>query len=169
MRFFEFKKLNKAVLESTRGIKGAVDDVNDKGMESPFSTKQGGKFVPSNSWFFPLEVSQQQYVPIESDQGTDDDAEKNGSAVGPKMDTVAEQFQNELATAGVATADLKEVNKQPLGPFAAIVVEITTDSGTLHFVRYYKQKTSGYIKWEQTDFLRNIAQKEFYIPPVVNL
>ena len=105
MRFFEFKKLNKAVLESTRGIKGAVDDVNDKGMESPFSTKQGGKFVPSNSWFFPLEVSQQQYVPIESDQGTDDDAEKNGSAVGPKMDTVAEQFQNELATAGVATAD----------------------------------------------------------------
>jgi hypothetical protein len=163
MRFFEFKKLNKAVLESTRGIKGAVDDVNDKGMESPFSTKQGGKFVPSNSWFFPLEVSQQQYVPIESDQGTDDDAEKNGSAVGPKMDTVAEQFQNELATAGVATADLKEVNKQPLGPFAAIVVEITTDSGTLHFVRYYKQKTSGYIKWEQTDFLRNIAPIGFDI------
>ena len=42
MRFFEFKKYNKPVIESTRGIKGAVDDVNDKGMESPFTTKEGG-------------------------------------------------------------------------------------------------------------------------------
>ena len=72
MRFFEFKKyINKPVIESTRGIKGAVDDVNDKGMESPFSTKEGGKFIPSNSWFFPLEVSQSQYLPVEADQSTD--------------------------------------------------------------------------------------------------
>ena len=164
MRFFEFKKhINKPVIESTRGIKGAVDDVNDKGMESPFSTKEGGKFIPSNSWFFPLEASQSQYLPVEADQSTDPADAQNGSAVGPKTETVAEQFQNELATAGVATADLKEVNKQPMGPFAAIVVEITTDSGTLHFVRYYKQKTSGYIKWEQTDFMRNIAPLGFDI------
>ena len=112
MRFFEFKKYNKPVIESTRGIKGAVDDVNDKGMESPFTTKEGGKFIPSNSWFFPLEASQQQYVAVEAPQTTDPADAKNGSAVGPKSETPAEQFQNDLATAGVATADLKEINKQ---------------------------------------------------------
>ena len=97
MRFFEFKKhINKPVIESTRGIKGAVDDVNDKGMESPFSTKEGSKFIPSNSWFFPLEASQSQYLPVEADQSTDPADAQNGSAVGPKTETVAEQFQNEL-------------------------------------------------------------------------
>ena len=78
MRFFEFKKYNKSVIESTRGIKGAVDDINDKGMESPFTTKEGGKFIPSNSWFFPLEASQAQYVPVEAQQSTDPaDAQNN--------------------------------------------------------------------------------------------
>ena len=55
MRFFEFKTVSKPILESTRGIKGAVDDINLKGMESPFSTEDGGKFIPSNCWFFPLD------------------------------------------------------------------------------------------------------------------
>ena len=68
MRFFEFKTVTDPILESTRGIKGAVDDINLHGKESPFSTEEGGKFIPSNCWFFPLDEKTESYKPIESDE-----------------------------------------------------------------------------------------------------
>ena len=155
MRFFEFKTVSKPILESTRGIKGAVDDINLKGMESPFSTEDGGKFIPSNCWFFPLDEQTEKYVAIEKDDDTTDPDAKNGSAVGPPSISADVQFQTDLKTAGI-TGKLIEANKKPLTSYAAIVVEITSDAGTLHFVRYYKSKTANYIKWELTDFMRNI-------------
>ena len=155
MRFFEFKTVSKPILESTRGIKGAVDDINLKGMESPFSTEDGGKFIPSNCWFFPLDEQTEKYVAIEKDDDTTDPDAKNGSAVGPSSISADVQFQTDLKTAGI-TGKLIEANRKPLTSYAAIVVEITSDAGTLHFVRYYKSKTANYIKWELTDFMRNI-------------
>ena len=167
MRFFEFKTVTDPILESTRGIKGAVDDINLHGKESPFSTEEGGKFIPSNCWFFPLDEKTESYKPIESDenQSTNPDA-KNGSAVGPSTIPVDVQFQNDLATAGI-TGKLIEANKKPINEYAAIVVEITADEGTLHFVRYYKRKTANYIKWELTDFMRGIEPLGYNIKKIL--
>ena len=164
MRYYEFKNIEKPVLESTRGIKGAVDDIKNKGLESPFQTVAGTEFVPINSWFFPLDQKNEQYVALENpDLNSDPADETNGPVVGPESITPDEQFQKDLAEAGVVTADLKAVNAKPTGPFAAIVVEVTTKEGTLHFVRYYKKKVGGYIKWELTDFMKNLAKIGFNI------
>jgi len=159
MRFFEFKNVTNPILESTRGIKGAVDDINLHGKESPFSTEEGGKFVPTNCWFFPLDEKTESYKPIESDEEKPLSQDEEQSAVGPATIPatipVDVQFQNDLATSGIS-GQLIEVNKKPVNEYAAIVVEITADEGTLHFVRYAQSKKSNYILWTLTQFMNSI-------------
>jgi hypothetical protein len=155
MRFFEFKNVTNPILESTRGIKGAVDDINLHGKESPFSTEEGGKFVPTNCWFFPLDEKTESYKPIESDEEKPLSQDEEQSATIPATIPVDVQFQNDLATSGIS-GQLIEVNKKPVNEYAAIVVEITADEGTLHFVRYTKSKKSNYILWTLAQFMTSI-------------
>ena len=171
MRFYEFKIAEKIyeqkLMEGTRGIIGAVED-NQAGKSNKLQFKDGKKFEPSKFWMFPQDPNKAQYedevvqTPVAGPDNADSETPGNDKAISAEM-----QFQEDVKQAGINPNNITDCSPTTRQKkFAALVVEIETDSGSIFVLRYFPKKTNNYLKWLMTDFTNHLNAKGIAIEQV---
>ena len=174
MRFYEFKIAEKIfeqkqmLVEGTRGIIGAVED-NQAGKAGTLQFTDGKKFEPTKFWMFPEDPAKLQYqdeiikTPVPGPDNADPETPGNDKTV-----SADDQFEEDLKQAGLNPANITDCSTTPREKkFAALVIEVETDSGSIFLLKYYRQKTvNNYLFWKMGDFVKQVQAKGFAIEQV---
>lgn len=171
MRFYEFKIAEKIfeqkLMEGTRGIIGAVED-NQAGKANKLQFIDGKKFEPTKFWMFPEDASKPQYqdelikTPVPTPDNADPETPGNDKTL-----SADDQFEEDLKQAGLNPANIIDCSPQPRkAKFAALVVEIETDSGPMFVMKYWPSKSNNYLKWLMGEFVTHLNAKGIAIEQV---
>jgi len=173
MRFYEFKiaekifEQKKMLVEGTRGIIGAVED-NQAGRENKLQYIDGKKFEPIKFWMFPEDPNKAQYedevikTPTPGPDNADPETPGNDKAV-----SADDQFQADLKQAGLNPNNIIDCSPTTRkAKFAALVIEVETDSGSIFLLRYYPSKSNNYLFWKMGDFVTHVNAKGIAIEQV---
>lgn len=154
-------------MEGTRGIIGAVED-NQAGKANKLQFVDGKKFEPIKFWMFPEDAGQAQYAdeviktPVAGPDNADPETPGNDKAL-----SADDQFQADLKQAGLNPANIIDCSPTPRkAKFAALVVEVETDSGSLFLLRYWPAKSNNYLKWLMGEFVTHVNAKGIAIEQV---
>jgi len=173
MRFYEFKIAEKIfehkqmLTEGTRGIIGAVED-NQQGKAGGLQFTDGKKFEPIKFWMFPEDPAKKQYedevikTPMPGPDNADPETPGNDKAL-----SADDQFQADLQQAGLNPNNIVDCTPSTRNKkFAALVVEIETDSGSIFLLRYFGYKSNNYLFWQMGKFVSEVQAKGFAIEQV---
>jgi len=173
MRFYEFKIAEKIfeqkqmLIEGTRGIIGAVED-NQAGKAGGLQFTDGKKFEPIKFWMFPEDPAKAQYqdevikTPMPGPDNADPETPGNDKAL-----SADDQFQEDLKQAGLNPNNITDCtpnNRER--KFAALVIEVETDSGSIFLLRYFRDKRNNYLFWQMGKFVSEVQAKGFAIEQV---
>ena len=173
MRFYEFKVAEKIfeqkqmLIEGTRGIIGAVED-NQQGKAGGLQFTDGKKFEPIKFWMFPEDSAKAQYqdevikTPMPGPDNADPETPGNDKAL-----SADDQFQADLKQAGLNPNNITDCtpNNREI-KFAALVIEVETDSGSIFLLRYFRDKRNNYLFWQMGKFVSEVQAKGFAIEQV---
>lgn len=171
MRFYEFKIAEKIfeqkLMEGTRGIIGAVED-NQAGKANKLQFTDGKKFEPTKFWMFPEDPSKPQYqdelikTPVPTPDNADPETPGNDKTL-----SADDQFEEDLKQAGLNPGNIIDCSPQPRkAKFAALVVEVETDSGPMFVMKYWGAKSNNYLKWLMGEFVTHLNAKGIAIEQV---
>jgi hypothetical protein len=173
MRFYEFKIAEKIfeqkqmIVEGTRGIIGAVED-NQAGKANKLQYVDGKKFEPTKFWMFPEDPAKTQYVdeviqtPVPGPDNADPETPGNDKPLSADDQFQADLQQSELDPNKII--DCSPTTRQK--KFAALVIEVETDSGPIFLLRYYPSKSNNYLFWKMGDFVDHVNAKGIAIEQV---
>ena len=164
MRFYEFRLVEQKLMEGTRGIIGAVED-NQAGKASVLQFVDGKKFEPIKYWMFPEDPAKKQYedevikTPMPGPDNADPETPGNDKAL-----SADDQFEADLKQAGLNPNNITDCTPRNRNQkFAALVVEVETDSGSIFLLRYFGYKSNNYLKWLMGQFTQEVIAKGFAI------
>ena len=170
MRFYEFKIAEKifekkqVLAEGTRGIIGAVED-NQAGKAGGLQFTDGKKFEPIKFWMFPEDPAKKQYedevikTPVPGPDNADPETPGNDKAL-----SADDQFQEDVKQAGLNPNNIVDCTPSTRNKkFAALVIEVETDSGSIFLLRYFGYKSNNYLKWQMNQFVAEVQAKGFAI------
>lgn len=175
MRYTDFKIVESRLLEQkqmltegTRGVIGAVED-NQAGKANSLQFTDGTKFEPTKYWMFPEDVNKRQYqdetitTPVPGPDNADPETPGND-----KMLSADDQFEEDLKLAGLNPNSIVDCSPKPREKnFAALVIEVETDKGSIFLLKYYREKTvNNYLFWKMGDFVTQVQAKGFAIEQV---
>lgn len=171
MRFYEFKIAETAfkqkLIEGTRGIIGAVED-NQAGKANKLQFTDGKKFEPTKFWMFPEDPAIAQYTdetiqtPVPGPDNADPETPGND-----KLLTAEAQFKADLEKAELNPNNIIDCSPTAREKkFAALVIEVETESGSIYLLRYYRSKSNNYLFWKMGDFVTHVQAKGFAIEQV---
>lgn len=161
-RFLEQKKM---LTEGTRGVIGAVED-NQAGKANPLQFTDGTKFEPIKFWMFPEDPTKKQYEDevIKTSEPDNADSETPGN---DKALSADDQFQEDLKQAGLNPNNITDCSPSPRQKkFAALVIEVETDRGSIFLLRYFGYKSNNYLFWQMGKFVAEVQAKGFAIEQV---
>lgn len=156
MRFFEFRDVERSLLESGRGIIGSVIDTQDQRGDT-FIDDQGNVYQSTQYWKFPEDPARVRYEPKQAEEA-DSDA-LDGNAAGTTTITPQQQFEDELKqTLKMNENDITWCGGQKYSTgFCALVVELTSEKNRIYVGKYFQNKASGnHIFWQMTQFIRDL-------------